>query len=296
MKKQVYVTLLEPIWALTNEETKLLIAAVESKDPRKIEAAIRSLEEKLAAASKEYHAFKAKIEAEIRELLKKKNTVTAIEFLEKKFDATSQEYLVLKREIEAKIAVLNAILSNKEADWEKSYTAYQELAHALSALLSWCSYELGTEVVEGVVKHVNKLAYLCLEQIESRKLEAAQKLFAEEAKKLIDREGPSLGCDHTYPPVLLNTRSDICVVRRLTEDGYSYGFDTIYLVWRDKNGKLKYRELINSRSTKDYIHIEDVREEENKVIVEVFSGGSYSGSAWSRRIEIPLAELDLKQE
>ena len=32
-------------------------------------------------------------------------------------------------------------------------------------------------------------------------------------------------------------------VRRMAENGTNYGFDTIYLVWKDAEGKLKYREL-----------------------------------------------------
>jgi hypothetical protein len=83
----------------------------------------------------------------------------------------------------------------------------------------------------------------------------------------------------------------VCAVRRVVEDGESYGYDIIYLVWRDKKGNLRYRELINSRSSRDYIHIRDVREENGNIVIEVESGGSFSGSPWRRSIEISLSEL-----
>ena len=131
------------------------------------------------------------------------------------------------------------------------------------------------------------------ERKELGKEETTMKLTAEEVRALIDQVGPSLGYDHTYAPVFPEGRSDVCAVRRLAEDGSTYGFDTIYLVWKTKEGELRWRELINSRSSKDYIHILDVRQEEGNIIVEVGSGGSYSGSPWSRSIKIPLDDLEL---
>jgi len=108
-----------------------------------------------------------------------------------------------------------------------------------------------------------------------------QSLTAEEAKSLVSAIGPSLGCgDFTYDPVFPETRKDVCAVRRMAEDGSAYGFDTIYLVWKDKEGQIHYCELVNSKSTKDYIHINSVEADEKLVTVKYGSGGSYSGSPW----------------
>ena len=259
------ILLVEPVWGLSRDEVKPIIAAVESGDRNKIEAAIRTLEEMLATTPKDQFPEYAK-------------------------------YRAFEAEVKAKIAVLKAILSNEESDWEKAHAAYQELENALDALAASCTpYEdIAKIMFEADAEHACKLAALCLSKIESKKAEAARKLLAKEAKRLIDRIGPRLGYDYTYPPSFPDSRQDICAVRRMAEDGSEYGFDTIYLVWRDKNGELKHRELINSRSTKDYIHIKKVREENNKVVIEVFSGGSYSGSPWNQTIEIPIAELNLK--
>lgn len=114
------------------------------------------------------------------------------------------------------------------------------------------------------------------------------KLEVEEIERLVESIGPWLGCDFTYPAVYPKNRDDIAAVRRLAENGSDYGFDTIYLVHKDNEGKIHHEELINSRSTKDYIHVDEVIAEElnNKieVVVKVGSGGSYSGTPWKEEI------------
>jgi hypothetical protein len=105
-------------------------------------------------------------------------------------------------------------------------------------------------------------------------------LTVNEIRSLVDKIGPSLGYDMTYKPVFPEGRKDVAVVKRLAENGSTYGFDTIYLVWKDKDGKIHHREIANSRETKDYIHIESVTVNGNEVTVKFGSGGSYSGTAW----------------
>ncbi|PIU76164.1 hypothetical protein COS75_00400 [Candidatus Pacearchaeota archaeon CG06_land_8_20_14_3_00_35_12] len=117
-------------------------------------------------------------------------------------------------------------------------------------------------------------------------------LTANEAKALIDEIGPSLGCDFTYDPVFPETRKDVCAVRRLAEDGSDYGYDTIYLVWKSKKGKLDHEELIDSSSSKDYIHVDKVEETKDEIIVKVRSGGSFSGRAWERELTKSKSELE----
>lgn len=115
----------------------------------------------------------------------------------------------------------------------------------------------------------------------------------EEAKDLIDRIGPSLGSkygDFTYNPVFPEGRRDVCAVRRSAENGSNYGFDTIYLVWKESDGSIKHKEIKNSRSTKDYIHIESVEVgKEGGISVKFGSGGSYSGIPWSESTKIAIS-------
>jgi len=108
-------------------------------------------------------------------------------------------------------------------------------------------------------------------------------LTATEAERLVTKVGPSLGCDFTYGAVFPEGRSDVCAVRRLAEDGSDYGFDTLYLVWKDKEDKVHYREIANSRGSKDYVNIDAVTAEGDSITIEYGSGGSFSGKAWKDR-------------
>ncbi len=111
----------------------------------------------------------------------------------------------------------------------------------------------------------------------------------EEAKEIVTRLGPSLGCgDFTYDPVFPKDRRDVCAVRRMAENGSTYGFDTIYLLWKGQDGTVCHLEVTNSRTTKDYIHVDKVTVEGDKVTVKYGSGGSYSGTPWKRSTEIPV--------
>jgi len=116
-------------------------------------------------------------------------------------------------------------------------------------------------------------------------------LTAKEAEALIDRVGPSLGCgDCTYGAVFPEGRTDVCAVRRMAENGRDYGFDTIYLVWKEPDGSVKHKEIKNSRSTKDYIHIDSVVvNEDGGVSVKFGSGGSYSGVPWSESTKVAIS-------
>ena len=115
-----------------------------------------------------------------------------------------------------------------------------------------------------------------------------------EAKSLVDKLGPHISnCDFTYAPAFPETRKDICAVRRLAEDGHSYGFDTVYLIWKNNEG-LQHEQLIDSRSSKDYIHIDDVIEDKENIIVNVYSGGSFSGQSWKKEYQRKKSDLGLE--
>jgi len=115
------------------------------------------------------------------------------------------------------------------------------------------------------------------------------------AKSLVDMIGPSLGCDFTYEPVYPKSRRDVCAVRRLAENGSTYGYDTIYLIWRPKDkDELKFEALLNSKCSKDYIHIDEVVEDERNILIKVYSGGSYSGSSWNETYRRDKRELSLE--
>lgn len=115
--------------------------------------------------------------------------------------------------------------------------------------------------------------------------------FPREAKEYVKSVAPHLGCDFTEEPVLPKTRKDVGVVRHMAENGYSYGYDTIYFVWRGKEGKIHAKELTNSASTKDYIFIEEVSETENEFIVRVRYSGGFDGQPWAESIRVSKKEI-----
>jgi hypothetical protein len=78
----------------------------------------------------------------------------------------------------------------------------------------------------------------------------------------------------------------------MTEDGSSYGYNTLYLVW-EVDGKLQHRKITDTSATKDYLNVDSIREEKDDVVVEYGSGGSFSGEAWSREFRVKKSELGL---
>ena len=68
-----------------------------------------------------------------------------------------------------------------------------------------------------------------------------------------------------------------------TENGSDYGFDTVYLVWKDKKGKLRYKEITDSRDNKDYLSVNGIKTKGNEILIDV-KGNKHS---------ISLETLDL---
>ncbi|MCA9460250.1 MAG: hypothetical protein KC550_06905, partial [Nanoarchaeota archaeon] len=80
-----------------------------------------------------------------------------------------------------------------------------------------------------------------------------------------------------------------------SENGSSYGFDTAYLVWKDRRGRMRHRELKNTRENKDYVSINKVSQTNSSLSIQLGSGGSYSGNSWNNDFDIPLSSLGLLQ-
>lgn len=115
-----------------------------------------------------------------------------------------------------------------------------------------------------------------------------------EALKLIDQIGPHLDkqCDVSYA-IIPGGRKDCCVARKIVENlRFGGGYDTIYFFWKT-GSELRYRELINSKLTQDYIHIDDVSIKDGKAIIIIHSGGTHKSSPWKQTFEIDLAEISL---
>jgi len=110
--------------------------------------------------------------------------------------------------------------------------------------------------------------------------EEKMELTAQEAREYVNRIGPRLGYDYTYTPIFPEGRKDVAVVVHSAEDGSSYGYDVVYLVWKEADGTIRHKEIANSRATKNYIHIKSITVEGDKVTVKFSSGDTYSGKLW----------------
>lgn len=126
--------------------------------------------------------------------------------------------------------------------------------------------------------------------------ESAKKEFEQAARILIHRAHPDPalvsqrpGGTQSYSAVFPADRHDVCVVRRSVDNGKNYGYDTIYLVWRNEREQMRQLWLIDSSESRDYIRIDSIRIQTDKAIVAVKSGGMMSGrGAWNETFEIDL--------
>jgi hypothetical protein len=178
--------------------------------------------------------------------------------------------------------------------------------YAIPAMFKKVEIRTGTYLDQKIVKKMKEKIREWQKEIKKlqkeKEIEVAKKkereekrkkgeLLPEDAKAYVDSIAPSLGYDFTDDPVYPETRKDICVIRRMVENGVSYGYDIIYLLWR-VGDEIKIKKLIDSASTKDYIHIRSVKETRNGIKIKVGSGGSYSGNPWEKSFEVSFKEME----
>ncbi|MEM4638040.1 MAG: hypothetical protein QXK76_03420 [Candidatus Woesearchaeota archaeon] len=120
-----------------------------------------------------------------------------------------------------------------------------------------------------------------------------ESLDPKRVRDYISSIAPSLGCDYTYEPIFPENNKSVCAIRHMAENGISYGFNTLYLVWNGKDGKMHHREIYNTRLTKDYINIRKIVDDGTSIIIDYGSGGSYSGHPWDKQFRIEKKELDI---
>jgi hypothetical protein len=101
-------------------------------------------------------------------------------------------------------------------------------------------------------------------------------LTADEAKAYVTAVGPSMGrYDFTKTPHFPEGRTDVCAVIRKVSNGSTYGYDTMYLVWKDQSGRIMHREITNTKDNKNYTYIDKIEVDGNVVRVSWSTGDSY---------------------
>jgi len=117
-----------------------------------------------------------------------------------------------------------------------------------------------------------------------------QNITGSTVEKVARNVGDYLGYDTNYPPIFPKGRRDVAAIRRMTENGSTYGYDTIYLVWK-VDGELCFREVENTKGCKDYMSLDSIVVEGDKVKVQYGSGGIMDGTGWTDTASFSLKSL-----
>ncbi len=110
--------------------------------------------------------------------------------------------------------------------------------------------------------------------------------FIEQAKNLVMTIGPKLGFDYMRVAKRLEGEN-VAAMIWATENGSTYGYETVYLVWKDKSGQLRYRILRDSKRSRESLEA-SINTEENNILVNVEEDKS------TYRFRVSKKELDLK--
>lgn len=93
-----------------------------------------------------------------------------------------------------------------------------------------------------------------------------------------------LGKDYiSIKPTLIDNNPSLAYMVYSSENGSSFGFNTLYLAFKNKNGNIKYKAIVQN---KDYLHIKKVTSKNNIVNITYKSNGN------TKNIEIDIKNLD----
>lgn len=121
------------------------------------------------------------------------------------------------------------------------------------------------------------------------------RLSSEMVERFIGGAVRHLGCGDFLGSIdFPEERNDVCVVRYSSEDGFSNGFDTIWVVWIDQEGIVRGAKIVDTSISKDYVHVLGVlgsTDEPEHILVQLSCGGSYSGEPWGIVYDARLSEV-----
>lgn len=91
-----------------------------------------------------------------------------------------------------------------------------------------------------------------------------------------------LGSDYTKLPEQIAGRKDLAYMIYSSENGSSFGFDTLYLGYKDKNGEIKSKDVLRGRW---YIRVNQVNVDENNIYFKYRIGDE------EKKLTIPLDKI-----
>lgn len=116
-----------------------------------------------------------------------------------------------------------------------------------------------------------------------RVLESLKNDFQRAFYQRVLDEAIKLGCDYTKFPEQIGGREDLAYMIYSSENGQNFGFDTLYLGYRDKNNVVKIKAILRERW---YIRIIEVGIEGNQIRFKYRIGSE------EKELTIPLDKIE----
>lgn len=115
--------------------------------------------------------------------------------------------------------------------------------------------------------------------VESLKTTVQKELYAD----VCDRKAIKLGCDYTSRPKSIEGNETVAYMVYSSENGTSFGFDTLYLGYKNKNGEIQSKDVIRERW---YINIDEIKIENNDIEIR------YTTSGKTNIVKVPLDRIE----
>jgi len=133
----------------------------------------------------------------------------------------------------------------------------------------------------------NSLADMDVKRRESeykRMLEGLETTIQKELyADVFDRKAIKLGCDYTSRPKSIEGNESVAYMVYSSENGSSFGFDTLYIGYKNKNGEIKSKDILRERW---YININEIKIENNDIEIK------YTANSNENIIKIPLDKIE----
>lgn len=116
-----------------------------------------------------------------------------------------------------------------------------------------------------------------------RKLESLKTTVQKELYTDVLNKAVKLGCDYTRLPEQIANKDDLAYMVYSSENGSSFGFDTLYLGYQDKNQEIKSKAVLREGG---YIHVNQVDLQDDQVFF------TYRVAGEEKKLAISLDKIE----